>query len=427
MSREENNTNYPSLAGGSMQHSPIRKPLGTAIMLVLAGGANGAAAGDASAVAMDAAGNSVVTWQDNTGADGDLGGIFARYTAAAAPASATTFQVNTTTPGDQSMPVAAMAANGAFVVVWQSNDEGGDSGIYAQRYNADGSAVGGEFRVNTITTGAQQNPVVAMNANGDFVVAWEDALGDGSGFGIMARRYLADGTAQGDAFTVNNTTAGDQLNPAVALADSGTFTLSWHSSEGAILMQRFAADGSAVGSEQLVAALAPVSATAASQALAGFAKAVATGVDLKLTVSSAVSGNALVYTLKVQNNGSVTASSVQLVDTLPGGVAYVSGGGGGWSCNNNAGTVTCNLSGNLAAGAKSTFAIGVDTTGVNSTSLSNYAVVSSSVADDNNTDNSATTVTTVTSASGAASSTAAGAFGWFSLLLGLFGMRRRWR
>ena len=67
-----------------------------------------------------------------------------------------------------------MDDSGDFVVAWQSKDQDGDKwGIYAQRFNASGAPQGGEFRVNTATSKEQQAPSVAMDADGDFVVAWQ--------------------------------------------------------------------------------------------------------------------------------------------------------------------------------------------------------------------------------------------------------------
>ena len=47
-----------------------------------------------------------------------------------------------------------------------------DYGIFGQRYASDGSLIGGEFQVNTFTTGLQLTPAVAMDDDGDFVVVW---------------------------------------------------------------------------------------------------------------------------------------------------------------------------------------------------------------------------------------------------------------
>src|SRR6185369_6029572 len=68
------------------------------------------------------------------------------------PTIGSEFQVNTTTASDQSAPRIAVAADGHYVVAWQSNNQDGSkNGVYARVYNADGSARTGEIAVNTTT------------------------------------------------------------------------------------------------------------------------------------------------------------------------------------------------------------------------------------------------------------------------------------
>ncbi|MFO1430152.1 MAG: hypothetical protein U1F76_08440 [Candidatus Competibacteraceae bacterium] len=206
------------------------------------------------AVAMGAAGDFVVTWQ-SSGQDGSGAGIYAqRYTAAAVPQGAE-FKVNTTTSDDQTNPAIAMDATGAFVVTWQSSgQDGSGGGIYAQRYTAAGVPQGAEFQVNTTTSGDQTNPAIAMNATGAFVVTWQSSGQDGSGAGIYAQRYSAAAVSQGAEFQVNTTTSGDQTNPAVAMNTSGAFVVTWQSSgqdgSGAgIYAQRYSAAAVSQGTE----------------------------------------------------------------------------------------------------------------------------------------------------------------------------------
>ena len=108
------------------------------------------------------------------------------------------FLVNTTTVDSQSAASMGMDADGDYVVAWQSYlQDGSGTGIYAQRYDAAGVAQGGEFRVNTTTVDNQSNPAVAMDADGDFVIAWQSNLQDGNSEGVYAQRYDAAGIAVG--------------------------------------------------------------------------------------------------------------------------------------------------------------------------------------------------------------------------------------
>jgi hypothetical protein len=138
-------------------------------------------------------------------------------------------RANTHTPNVQAFPATAMDDAGNFVVVWASmgQDSFATDGVYAQRYNAFGVAQGGEFRVNNTTAYNEYNPQVAMDAAGNFVVAWEGA--DASEHGIFARRYNAAGVAQGNEFLVNTVTANFQTNPTIAMDADGDYVIAWHS------------------------------------------------------------------------------------------------------------------------------------------------------------------------------------------------------
>src|SRR5258705_2830105 len=64
--------------------------------------------------------------------------------------------------------------------------------MHARHYNAAGAALGDEFRVNTFTFFRQDRPAVAMDAAGNFVVAWESLFQGEPDFGIYAQRYKAN-------------------------------------------------------------------------------------------------------------------------------------------------------------------------------------------------------------------------------------------
>jgi hypothetical protein len=96
-------------------------------------------------------------------------------------------------------------------------------GVYTgQRYAADGTASGAEFKINTHTSSNQQYPSVTSLDDGGFVVTWMSDNQDGSGWGVYGQRYAADGTASGAEFKINTHTSSSQYNPSVtSLADNG--------------------------------------------------------------------------------------------------------------------------------------------------------------------------------------------------------------
>ena len=127
------------------------------------------------------------------------------------------FQINTYTTANQVNPSVAIDSDGDFVVAWQSyGQDGSHYGIYAQRYDNTGATVGSEFHVNTYTTAAQKNLSVAIDSDGDFVVAWQSNGQDGSSYGIYAQRYDNTGATVGSEFKVNTFTTSQQRFPSVA-------------------------------------------------------------------------------------------------------------------------------------------------------------------------------------------------------------------
>lgn len=177
-------------------------------------------------VAMDADGGFVITWVSD---DGTLDIVVQRYNSDGTTTGSEII-VNTYTTDAQEAPKVAMNATGDFVITWMSNLQDGELyGIYAQRFNKDGTKAGNEFLVNSYTFDEQRYPDIAMNAKGDFVITWESRVQDGAGYGIFAQSYNADGTKQSSEVTVNTTTSGNQNNPSVAMALDGAFIVAWQS------------------------------------------------------------------------------------------------------------------------------------------------------------------------------------------------------
>ncbi|WP_353641112.1 hypothetical protein [Mesorhizobium sp. WSM2239] len=171
------------------------------------------------------------------------------------------FIVNSTTDNNQGSPSIAALADGRFVATWTSSDSGDGSGscIRARVYNADGSAAGNDFIVNSTTESAQVNPSITALAGGRFVVTWESGdAGDGSGSCIRARLHNADGSAAGNDFIVNPTTADGQFNPSVTALADGRFVVTWESDDtgdgsGACVRGRvYNANGTAAGNDFIV-------------------------------------------------------------------------------------------------------------------------------------------------------------------------------
>ena len=179
---------------------------------------------------MDSAGDFVVAWQ-SYGQDGSGYGVFAQQYNANGAAYGSEFEVNTFTAGNQENPSVAMDATGTFVVAWQSQGQDGSGyGVFAKYYGPTGNAIPADVQINSFTTGNQQNPSVSMDAAGDFVVAWDSYHQDGSGYGTYAQLYTLAGGGQGSEFKVKRTRKNSNRSPRLLAMDSaGAFVVTWQS------------------------------------------------------------------------------------------------------------------------------------------------------------------------------------------------------
>ena len=217
-------------------------------------------------VALDSLGNFVVVWASygSSGTDSDEYSIQGqRYVASGAPLGGE-FQVNSYTTRSQKWPAMAVDALGNFIVVWESNGASGtdtsSSSIQAQRYAANGAPLGGQFQVNTYTTGNQYRPAMALDAQSNFVVVWQSMGSSGtdtSERSIQAQLYDASGLPLGGEFQVNTYTTSFQVEPEVASDAQGNFVVVWWSNGASgtdmdlssIQAQRYAANGAPLGGE----------------------------------------------------------------------------------------------------------------------------------------------------------------------------------
>jgi len=196
-------------------------------------------------------GSFVVVWQ-SYGQDSSSYGIYGQRYGANGTPNGSEFKINTYTPNEQTEPSAASFKDGGSVVAWQSHSEdGSDWGVYAQVYKPDGSKKGYPFRVNTHIVSTQFYPHVASHPDGRFVITWNSANQDDSGYGVFAQRFGTDSKPAGNEFHANTFTTYDQLYPCVAVFPNGGFVLMWSSnaqddSVSGVFAQRYAADGTEI-------------------------------------------------------------------------------------------------------------------------------------------------------------------------------------
>ncbi|RMF62990.1 MAG: hypothetical protein D6742_18730 [Cyanobacteria bacterium J069] len=153
-------------------------------------------------------------------------------------------------PGVQSSAAIATRPDGSYVVAWVSQgQDGSGSGVYARLFNADGSPSRSEFLVNVTTQRNQIDPAIAVDSSGNFVITWSSVAQDDSGFNVYARRFNAAGTALSAEIPVNQTTAGYQNSAAVRMDAAGNFVVVWNCETKGIVARRFDATGRPISDE----------------------------------------------------------------------------------------------------------------------------------------------------------------------------------
>ena len=218
-------------------------------------------------------GGYVISWTDTSytevGADASSSAIRAQVFDANNNKVGAEFQVNTSAAGGQYQSQIAILSSGDFVITWEDQGEtGGDTSgeaTRAQMYHRDGTRIGGEFIVNTTTTGDQGDPAITALSNGGFVVTWNDTSGVGgdSSGSVKAQLYDAGGQKVGTEFLLNTLTTGnqDEVSVSALKGASGGFVATWQDNsgtrgddtrEGSIIAQRFDNAGNKVGGEILV-------------------------------------------------------------------------------------------------------------------------------------------------------------------------------
>lgn len=205
-------------------------------------------------IAVDGDGDLAIAWTDNnyvSVGDPDNHDVRAIVYRSTGTVSVTEFMVNGATTDDQSAPSIGVSSSGAFAVAWQSGTDGSPTtlDVVARMFEANGDPVANEFTVNDTSADMQGQPALDMNGSGDIVIAWEgNGQSGGNGLDVYAAVYSETGTEVEPEFRVNTSTTDDQYEPSVSLDDDGDFTVAWSGYDTSfdnysIIARRFDSDG----------------------------------------------------------------------------------------------------------------------------------------------------------------------------------------
>lgn len=152
-------------------------------------------------------------------------------------------------------PSISINKKGNYILTW-TDSKNGTRDVYARKFTIGGIAQGEAFQVNTTEAGDQNLPCVALSDNDEYIITWSGKSSSGNGYDVYARKYTSSGSS-GNEFKVNTSVLGDQWISSVAINSRGSYVIVWQSSNQdgdgfGIVGQKFDNKGNFVGGEFLI-------------------------------------------------------------------------------------------------------------------------------------------------------------------------------
>ncbi|XOV67735.1 MAG: T9SS type A sorting domain-containing protein [Fluviicola sp.] len=181
-------------------------------------------------VAMDSSGNVIYAWQHYSVTGDPVTEIRARNYDNTGSATSSVYYLAIESNQNLTNPSLARASTGEFIVAFSYFDQDGDHyGIYGQRFNNSGGAVGGVFKISNSSNGSQDHPQINCTRDGAYYsVTWTDESNDGDQQGVYSRVFNYGLTYLNSEQLVNSTTDDRQMLSDVALGiDTGQVVYVW--------------------------------------------------------------------------------------------------------------------------------------------------------------------------------------------------------
>ena len=186
-----------------------------------------------------------VTWDSFDAGHWDVKGRI--FSASVCAPVGSVLSLNSTTANEQSHVDVSALADGTFVAIWQSEAQDGSGfGVVARRFDAQGTPASNEIVINTVKPQDQTNPRLVLLSSDNLLASWRTGSEDEDGFAIKVQELGPDLTLLGNDWAANLFTAGDQVAPAMAPLPEGGYVILWQgpSQDGSgtgIVQRRFPA------------------------------------------------------------------------------------------------------------------------------------------------------------------------------------------
>jgi len=197
-------------------------------------------------VVIDGSGNAIAVWEQDDGTQINI--VANRYEVGTGWGTARL--IETSNSGRAFRPQIAMSANGDAVVVWEQDDASNRSNVWANRYAA-GAGWETAQLIETLNADAF-SPHVTIDANGNAMAVWEQSIGLQST--IWAKRYAAGAGWDGAQTPIETNNLGEASGARVATDANGNVVAVWSEWDGThenIWTNRYTA-GAGWGTAQLI-------------------------------------------------------------------------------------------------------------------------------------------------------------------------------
>lgn len=195
-------------------------------------------------VGLDGSGNFVVAWDFGDFVTLTWTEVYAQHFNAVGSAITSIQQVNVTTNGGQDSSRIAINENGDHVITWtmKTPEDTNYNAVYGQRFNAAGVRQGTETRFSNPEDGSViEGHSMAMAPDGSFVLAWHSNSPPGGGIlpQILARGFHNNGQVASDVFTVSQATNAFANRPGVGMDRDGHLFIGWAEDQYSSSPQRY--------------------------------------------------------------------------------------------------------------------------------------------------------------------------------------------